>query len=269
MIEDILIKQDSAHNSTRELSLFKRFLVLSIFLHIVFLTFDPSHFFFAPKTLTEEGSIDIDLIALDSPHSREEEPTPQPLLLPQVPKKFELEIPKKPDEMVLDEKKEPIKEEPKVTIEQKKEEDLTKVSLDRLLKELNRDKAKEKQATKILSHSLKERKKELEKGLLHGFLSLGNTEAGYDAVVKTWIQKNYALPEIYELKNADIKAVVQLVLNSEGGIAKLSLKHSSQNTLFDQLAMKTVENAAPFPTPPRDWVGRTIILPFEPKALGQ
>ena len=267
-----MTKQDAVHHSNKELTLFKRFLAFSVVMHVLFLSFDPANVFFLSKEdRINEGTIEIDLIAIDAAPPIEE-PAPAPLLLPQIPKKFELDVPKDPEEMSLDEKV-PPKVEPKIKIEQKKqnEEDLTKVSLDRLIKELNRQKAKEKQNEKpsLLTDSLKERKKELETGLLHGVLALGDTEAGYAAVVKTWIQKNYALPEIYELKNANIKAVVHLVLNDQGGIARLTLQHSSHNTLFDQLAMKTVENAAPFPTPPHDWVGKILILPFEPKVLGQ
>lgn len=270
MFENILNKED-LNTQNREVFLFKRFLLLSVLVHIILLAFDPSHFFFFSnsRNLTE-GSINIDLIAFDStPAPKEEDIAPPLPLLPQVPKKFELEMPQKPDEMTINEKKELLKDDPKLKIEQRKEEEkLTKVSLERLLKEMKNQKAKEDgKRDSILSDSLKDRKKELEKGL-HGTLSFGDTEAGYASVVKAWIQRNYALPEIYELKSADIRAIVHLVLNKEGAIVKLSLEQSSHNKLFDELALKTVEKAAPFPTPPADWVGHTIVLPFEPKVSG-
>ncbi len=268
-----MIKQDSISNANREQLLFKRFLVVSVLTHFAFLFLDPSHFFFMPKPSLNEGSIEIDLIALDgAPSKKEEDLAPPTPMLPQIPKKFELDTPKKPDEMTIEDKNLPLKEEPKTQIEQKKldEEDLTKVSLERLIKEVNRQKTKDKPKSKdlLMSNSLKDRKKQLETGLLHGTLTLGDTEGGYTSIIKNWIQRNYALPEIYELKNANIKAVIHLVLNEHGGIMKLVLGISSQNVLFDQLAMKTVEKSAPFPTPPSDWVGRTIILPFEPKVSG-
>lgn len=257
--------------ANKELVLFKRFLAASVFMHIVFLVFDPSHFFFVAKNSTDEGTINIDLIAFEAaPPKQELDPLPPAPLLPQVPKKFELEVPKKPEEMVLEEK-EPIKEEPKVQIDQKKidEENLTKVSLDRLMKELNRQKEKEEkhsQKHSLLSNSLKERKKELENGLIHGTLTLGDSESSYRSVVTAWIRRNYVLPEIYELKNADIRTIVELTLNREGGIAKLTLKSSSQNSLFDQLVMKAIEKSTPFPTPPREEVGKVITIKFDPKS---
>ena len=248
--------------------LFKRFLLLSVLVHAVAIVFDPSHFFFRRDTPLNEGSIDVDLIAFDAAPKHEESEAP-PLMLPQVPKKFELEQPKKPDELSIDEKKEPPKEEPKVLIEQKKtDEDLTKVSLDRLIKEVNREKEKKAKAP-VLTQALKERKQELEKGLLLGNLSMGGNEAGYRGVVGALIRRNYVLPEVYELKNSHIQAVVELLISDDGGITKLTLRSSSQNALFDQLALKTVENSAPFPAPPRDQAGKVITITFDSSVAGQ
>jgi TonB family protein len=253
----------------RELVLLRRFLAFSVVAHIVLLTIDPSHFFFRPKATEDEGSINIDLIAFDTnPPKESEEGAPPEPLLPQMPKKFELEIPKKPDELSFDEKKEPVLDEPKIKIEQKKidEDQLTKVSLDRLVKELNHQKEKENKNKKsLLTDSLRERKKDLETGLLHGTLTLGSTEGGYTSLVKAWIKRNYSLPEISDLKDGNTRAVLHLVINSEGGIAHLSLESSSGNPVFDELALKTIENSAPFPPPPQEWVGKTLTIPVETK----
>lgn len=267
-----MIKQEEIqHKANRELLLFKGFLLLSVLLHIVFLCFDANFFFFKRDSILTEGSISVDLIALDtSPLKPEKEEKSVPML-PQVPKKFELESVKKPDEMVFEEKKAPIKEDPKLQIEKNKaDEDLTKVSLERLIKEMKRQKEKDKASEKptLLSKSLQERKKELQTNILHGTLTMGDGESGYRSVIKALIQKHYILPEVYELKHSDIKATVQLLVNQEGGIEKLTLVNSSQNPLFDQLALKTVENSAPFPPPPREELGSVMILDFETKNSG-
>ena len=265
--------QSSEQNAKSELSLLKWFLISSLCVHILCLCFDPSLFFFQPQKILDEGSIDIDLISLDTQPNTHVEPPPLPPapLLPQVPKRFDIERPEKPEDLALEEKKAPAEEEPKIQIDHQKDEEATKIALERLIKEVNRQKTKEKSHEKpsLLSDNLKERKKELETEQLHGILSIGTTKSGYASVVKVWIQRNYALPEIYELKNTHIKAVVELVLSEQGGIAKLSLVSSSQNPIFDQLALKTVEKAAPFPTPPPEWVGKVIVLPFETKLVGQ
>ena len=258
--------QELSIDSNNELVLFKRVLVFSIFAHLVILFVEPSLFFFN-KTLNE-NTIEVELLAFETnnnktPSSPITPPPAETAQLPQVTKRFAIEQAKNPDEMALEEQKEPVKKDPKIFTKMKKdEEDLTKIALDRLIKEVNRKTTKDKIKSNLV-HYLSERKKELEANHMQGMLSLGESEAGYAAVVKGWIQKHYSLPDIYELKNSHIKAVVQLVLNQQGGIAKLSLISSSQNELFDQLALKTIENASPFPAPPQDWVGKAITLPFE------
>lgn len=258
-------QQELLTDGNNELVLFKRVLIFSTVVHLAFLFLEPSLFLFNKTPV--ENTIEVELLAFETvnnkPPSSPVTPPAEAPQLPQITKRFEVEQPKNPDEMALEEKKEREKPEPKMLAKAKKEdEDLTKVALDRLIKEMNRKKPKDKTKTNLV-HALSERRKELEANHMQGMLSLGESEAGYSAVVKGWIQKHYALPDIYELKNSHIKAVVQLVLNQQGGIAKLNLLSSSQNELFDQLALKTIENAAPFPSPPSDWVGKAITLPFE------
>ncbi len=256
-----------SYNQESETKLVRWLIASSVVVHLAFLIFDPSFLFFRSQPTVDEGSIDIDIIAIDNnPPQAEAEAPPPPEVpeLPQITKRFEIETPPKPEELVEEEQKKPAPEEPKIEIDHKKDEDATKIALDRLIKEVNRQKNKDKTADKhLLTDALKERKKELETNQLHGMLSIGNTRSGYASVVKAWIQRNYALPEIFELKHTHLRAVVKLVINDEGSILSLDLADSSHNNIFDQLALKTVEKAAPFPSPPRDWVGKTITLPFE------
>lgn len=257
-------------SNSKELALFRRFLFISIAGHLVFLTVDPANFFFSTTPAVNEGTIDIDLIAFEmAPPKFQEEDPEAPPMLPQVTKKFELEVPKKPEEMTLDDKPEPVKEEDKIRIEQKKQDEkLTKASLERLIEELNRKKAKESDKKSLLTKSLQDRKKNLESGLLRGTLALGDAESGYASIVSAFIRRNYTLPEIPELRDANIEAIVQVAVNAEGGIAKLTLKTSSHNDLFDQSVLKTVENSAPFPPPPREAIGQVMTVRFTPKAAG-
>lgn len=261
-----MIQESIESYVNRELVLFKRFLFISLAVHVILLITDPSQFFFSHPPSEAEGTINIDFIAFDkNPPPSQEEEAPAPLL-PQVTKKFQLEESKKPDELSFEEKKEIEKPDNKIKESKVNEEELTKVSMERLLKELKRD--KDKKGKSLLPESLKERKKELESGL-YGTLTLGSKEAGYSSVIKAWVQKNYTLPEISELKNADINAVIELSINGEGGIMKLRLHSSSHNTLFDELALKTVEHSAPFPPPEADWIGKSILLNFAPKTSDQ
>ncbi|MBI2603065.1 MAG: TonB C-terminal domain-containing protein [Deltaproteobacteria bacterium] len=258
------ILQSKDERTDVEMKTLERFFIASAFVHIFILVFDPSYLYFKPKRMDTEMVIEADLIPL--PPSSQEKDVAAPRMLPQVPKKFQLDLSEKKEELALEE----AKKETKPSEEQeKKDETLRKVSMDRLMKEIARLKAKdtaEKGKIPRLSKTLKERKEQLAGGQMKAILSIGDTENGYTSVLRNWILRYYTLPEIFGLKDADIKAVVRLVLNREGTIQNIRLERSSTNTLFDELAMKTVRDAAPFPHPPQEWVGKVILLPFEPKA---
>lgn len=226
---------------------------------------------FLKKKEEEEKVINIDLTMFDMGSSKSspkktEEPSPQ---LPQITKKYQIKADPKEDEMSL-EKEKKKKKDSKIKVKKINEEELNKVTLERLLKEVKRRNQKEtkKKRTSLMTDDLKKRKKDLEKGLYESSSDTeGLVDLAYNSVLQSWIQKNYSLPEIYEFKNADISAVIVLILDHHGSIVRLKLKESSKNRLFDQLALKTVEKAAPFPTPPKEQVGKEISLNINTKTL--
>ena len=81
-------------------------------------------------------------------------------------------------------------------------------------------------------------------------------------ILKIWIEKHYTLPEVYRLDIQGRKALFDLILDSNGGIQKIKLVRSSNNQVFDRLALKALEDSAPFPDPPAELVGRLIQIQY-------
>jgi TonB family protein len=271
----------------REKKLLKKLIYVSLGLHLLLMVLDPSMWFFR-SVPDAEWVIEAELLNIDDmaqekkPDSIKEAKTAEDMAvnehaLPQVTKKFALDQ-KKPDDDSPPDPDKP-KEEKKEDPDAKKLEDLKplakdtnpeeddnvkKLALDRILKEKARlEKKFAKENTSPLNETLLKRKAELKSLMASGY-SLSSMNSGYAAVLKKWISHYYSLPDIYNYSDAGLKASVQVILDAAGNLQKITLYESSRDPVFDSLALKTIQDSSPFPTPPADWVGKVILFPFEP-----
>ncbi len=178
---------------------------------------------------------------------------------------------------VLQEKKEEESENAEEETKAKKlDEETKKAALARLLKEEKQvQKVKQSQATrdsvakKAINELIKRNKEELirRQGAKLANSSGSGTESvhPYIAELRNWLLKFYQIPEIYlERFHDQDYPILDVTFDAEGNIRKLSIFQPSKDSTLDQLAMKTVQDAAPVPKPPSEFVGRVIRLPFYP-----
>ena len=59
-----------------------------------------------------------------------------------------------------------------------------------------------------------------------------------------------------------LSAELLLILDKKGLIKKLNLIKSSRYSLYDKLLFKIIKQAEPFPFPPKESVGKKMILSF-------
>lgn len=270
-----------------ETKLLKRLVWISVVVHLIILFFNPYLWLFrshpdVPDWVIEAELVDMGQFTQERPDSvkdavQGEEISIREKSLPQVTKKFALEDQKDtsekisdpdPEDKTLGEKAEISKEKvkeflaPKPTVSPA-DESIKKIALDRLLKEKARQEKKfAKETSSPLNENLLKRKEEL-KNLAKGY-SLVGMNTGYGGVLKKWISRRYTLPDIYNYKDSNIRATVQVILDLSGNIQNINLIESSLNPVFDNLVLKTIQDASPFPSPPPDWVGKVISFPFEP-----
>lgn len=237
---------------------------------------------------------DFDLDAMAVPRAAEntakedQEALSDPKMLPQLPKRFEIKEPEEKKVAAIDPEREEKKESKDANAEKnkageeeakKKEKELIEISkknaFERLMKEQERLRKKEgkkaqeeaKKAKEEIKELLNNRKKEIAELSKGGITTIGGdpnlNQHPYVGVLRVWIKKHYNLPEIYAQQFAGKPdPIVEIVLSSEGGLAKIDLIQSSSDPVLDQLAIKTIEDSAPFPTPPLDFVGKIIHVPF-------
>lgn len=137
-----------------------------------------------------------------------------------------------------------------------------KEALRRLLKEKARQEKKfAEQTTSPILGKLEARKRELETG----GLTLSMKVKGFLKKVKSSVQRNYSIPEIYRRSNREMIASFVLVLDKDGQIKTLKLSKSSGETGFDSLGKETIRKSAPLPRPPKELVGKEFVLNFDLK----
>lgn len=137
-----------------------------------------------------------------------------------------------------------------------------KEALRRLIKEKarkNEQFANEDQTTS--KELLLQRQKTLDANVEN--MSQAQISSEYGMILKSWVQRFYALPEIYANTENQQLAVIELILNNKGEIRKLKLTQSSHNSAFDNLALKTMKAASPYPKPPKQLVGVAIRYRFD------
>ncbi|MCX6117098.1 MAG: cell envelope integrity protein TolA [Proteobacteria bacterium] len=272
---------------------FKIIVATSILVHLMIVLIRPDLFWSGPKINFEEvWDVDVDFmgdIALKSPKDTalpnadksEEEAVPKNLL-PQLPKKFEIEAQKKaPDELNPDEidKKadESIAEEKKVSndekIEIKKtEEDANKVALDDLRKRLAVEKLKQEnkvdekmKAQKDAIARLKDEKSkdsaESNSGSSGGAVGLIRSNA-YGNALQSAVARNFNLPENFRYTQSKMSVPLTVVINDSGDLVSLKLNGSSGSEVYDKAVLTAVKNSVPLPKPPTEFAGKEIQINF-------
>ena len=224
---------------------------------------------FKPVPEPEEISIDIDLLPdsldlADVPVVQKPKPVN---ILPQLPKKFVLQ---KPLPLPIDPESAPVPDDkPAENISERtipKEENALKVNeaLQRLaLEKLRSQKHKEKKRDAALSHKMQKAITNLNRLKDSGALA-----ANYQAALRIAIRRNFILPDIYDLKNANIEVKLEMRIDARGNLLHMRLVKSSRNKIFDDLAMAAVRNTSPFPIPPAELIDKTIFVNLTPLMTG-
>ncbi len=207
-----------------------------------------------------------------------EEDLVEETLLPQLPKTFALEAEKKPEQGLSPEDKEVGKSVDSETEDAAKTEpeDLSnKVKMDDAIKRLALEKlrleqkfAKERQAQKNDPLAkLRSKLKNSEEASLAGAGGLSSNLDAYQAKVKNHISRIWQLPEGYSFKNAELVVIIAVVLDAAGQLVDSRISAPSGDPVFDEQTLKTVQTGSPFPPPPDEQIGKTMMIRFTPKSF--
>jgi TonB family protein len=264
-------------------------LVLAVGTHAIVLTLNPSWFFTPPEINLEESTVDVDFMgdlslktpdetALPNSQKAEEAKVPANLL-PQLPKKFEVEEEKPKEEQVADEKQKkqdegekPVKDVVEVdkTSRPKETEDPNKVSRDELLKRLAVEKLKREnkvdQQMKAQKDALAKLKDDLLKadskansaGSASG--AAGARAKNYADLLRAAVKRNLYLPKTFEYDQARLVTQLSVVISKSGELVDVKLARSSGNGAYDQAAIAAIQNSVPLPEPPAEIVGQSITV---------
>jgi TonB family protein len=196
----------------------------------------------------------------------------QKQILPQLPKTAELQKPGDegelketiPDELSQVKPPEKETEIKKDEIDEKKREAAVRLkkeeALERLLKEKARDQQKFASETSTpLSNALKQRKAQLAQG------GGGENEASdYALQVQRSVRKFYSIPETYRIRGDSLTAQIRISVGPKGDILLMSVEKTSGETGFDQLVIDIIHRAEPLPEPPKELIGKHLLLSFNP-----
>jgi len=268
---------------------FTKILGATVALHLLVLTLNPDWFFSMPIVNLEESiAVDADFmsdITLNSPqenalpNAKKSEDVAVPSnLLPQLPKKFEIEEQAKTEEKALADKKEQNvadEADKKQTVpvdkleSQKTQDDPNKVSKEDLLKRLAVERLKQQNKVdkqmKAQKDALAKLKEELVAQDANKNSSLGGTAGvgalrakNYADLLRAAVKRNLYLPKTFEYDRAQLVTQLSVVLNARGELVDVRLAKSSGNVAYDQAAIAALQNSVPLPQPPTEFVGQAI-----------
>jgi TonB family protein len=102
-----------------------------------------------------------------------------------------------------------------------------------------------------------------------GGLPGGSSEQGgsiYPGVVKAKIMKEWALPENLPKEGKGLEAIIVIIIGrNDGKVKKSWVEKSSGNPLYDQMAMRAIKKAEPFPPIPLECPDDTFSIKFTPE----
>ncbi len=270
--------------------LFKKLFVFSVLGHLVFFTIDKFDFFSStPEPLVEEWSIDTDLMT-DNPGAVTQTTLPKAVesdevkvpdnLLPQLPKNFAIEQPKKAEEdgeveplknaKVGESKPDQVDKAPDVKDDKTDankvamKEAIKRLALEKLRKEQKDVKGREYKAQK--SDAMARLRSELQAAKVgdaaEGGGGTGVEEKKYGALLKKAIQKHYSLPQTFTSNVASLKVILAITVDELGQLVAVRVQTSSNDPTFDEYSIRAAKAAAPYAKPPESQVGKEIHLVF-------
>jgi TonB family protein len=196
----------------------------------------------------------------------------QKQILPQLPKTVDLQNPNDKSEVqeTIPDELSKVKP-PENTIESKKDENDEKKreaavrlkkeeALERLLKEKARDMQKFANETSTpLSNALQQRKAQLAQGG-----GTDNEATDYALRVQRSVRKFYSIPETYRIRGESLTAQIRISVGPKGDILLVSVEKTSGEAGFDQLVIDIIHRAEPLPEPPKELIGKQLLLSFNP-----
>ncbi len=292
-----LIATESKGSILSQELLLKRFLAVSVVLHIVVVFVSGLRLFSVPPPITDEWTMDADLVTdLSMPvpttsalpqAQKAEEAKVQADLLPQLTKTVSIKEATKEEEAVAEapqEKKDDVKdakvaEKTQVLPENQvkstakdapelEEKELLKRRAIELLRLQNqtakKNEAPDANAIARIGQELA-KKDSSDKVAAAGGSLAGKTQAKrYVQILQKAVRQHYVLPEAYNLKGAELVVVIGVTVTVAGDISNLEVKQPSKDPAFDTLTLDAVRAAAPLPKPPADLAGIPIDFRFTP-----
>ena len=262
---------------------------LCVCLHIVVLSLNPNWFFRAPAINLEESiAVDADFmndLTLNAPkdnalpNAKKSEDVAVPSnLLPQLPKKFEVEEQNHTEEKPVADEKDPTADDSlakkKVATQEKIEtpkmtSDPNKVTKEDLLKRLAVEKLKQQNKIDKQMKAQKDALAKLKEELLAqdaktnsgvgGRVGVSSVRAKtYADLLRAAVKRNLYLPKTFEYDRAQLVTQLSVVLNAKGELIDVKLSRSSGNGAYDQAAIAALQNSVPLPQPPAEFVGQAI-----------
>lgn len=291
MVSTKTVNSSESEGEYREDRSFRKLVLVSAGIHLLLLTVNFSHFFPSPDFQESDMEIETDisfdtsmLAAKDTvlPNAKESEKPGIPAeMLPQLPKKFEIDNPVKDEqpteeqqleknetegEKITDKLPEPEKE---VVVK----DDTNKIQLDDARIRLALERLRKEQKTaEIEAHKrdkLAALRSELasQAGKAGGSVDLNQSFGEYKKQLQIAVRRNFNLPDAYELKNANIQVIVAVVLDPRGNLSSISVAETSGNDVFDNLALEAINNSAPLPPPPKELAGKRVLFRVDPRTF--
>jgi TonB family protein len=232
---------------------FQRMVIASVALHFaVLISFTVRTYLFPEDALNLDSAIRVDIVALPEKNKQ----IPAPDLKPTEPDtKAAPEPPKEAAKPV--EKPKPKEAAPKLNLNAKKkakQDALEKIkamqALDNIQNEVkkeeddDKEKKKKQQAAQVKGNVLSKG------GALKGIVS--TQLAGYVDDLKRHANSHWTIPQW--LSDLNLKARAVVFLNEDGTVDRRMIVESSGNETYDNMVLATIDQASPFPTPPKHFV---------------
>ncbi len=265
----------------------------TVALHLIVLILNPN-WFFSPPVIDMEESIAVDVDFMNFPTMSAPQETALPNakksdeaavpanLLPQLPKKFEVEEQNKAEEKPFVEEKDPKADDslakklvtaPEQTPVPKTKEDPNKVTKEDLMKRLAVERLKQEnkvdQQMKAQKDALAKLKEELAAKNADANSGAGASGVGairarnYGDMLHAAVKRNLYLPKTFEYDQARLVAMLSVVINSKGELVDVKVSRSSGNSAYDQAVVAAVQNSVPLPQPPAEIAGQVVTFKIE------
>jgi TonB family protein len=270
---------------------FSKVALICFSIHVLVLLLNPKWFFSPPKVDLEESiSVDMDFMAdlkteapqINSlPNAVKSEDLAVPAnLLPQLPKKFEVEEEIKSEVKTFVEEKDPKAEDALAKKEvappdeevQKMKDNPNKVTREDLLKRLAMEKLKRDHKVDLQMKAQKDAIAKLKEDVVTadaksnsgtGTVGVSGVRVSrYEGLLAAAVKRNLYLPKTFEFDKAVLVSQLSVVINEKGELMDVTLSRSSGNGAYDQAVILALQNSVPLPKPPQQYAGKAITFNF-------